>query len=225
MWLSIKPPRMLSSHRMMMVGFRLVADVDVDVCERRMKPSLIAVFVAVAVIPFAARAQSIEEKAQICSACHGDNGVPVEQSSPVPVIWGQSLGYIFFELRDFKSGARKDPQMSAVAEMLDPDDFMPLARYFSKKTWPDLQHQPAPPAMTSAAQRINASAVCTACHQQGFTGDGTQPRLAGQVRAYLEKTMTDCRTGTRDSNPGMTSFMKGLSDQDITAMATYLAGL
>jgi cytochrome c553 len=185
----------------------------------------VAVAAAVAVVSFAANAQSIEEKAQACAACHGDNGVPVEQSSPVPVIWGQSLGYIFFELRDFKSGARKDPQMSAVAEMLEPDDLMPLARYFSKKAWPDLQQKPAPAAIAADAQRVNASVFCTACHQQGFTGDSTQPRLAGQVRAYLEKTMTDCRTGARDSNPGMTSFMKGFSEQDIAAMATYLAGL
>ena len=53
------------------------------------------------------QAQSIEEKAQICSACHGDNGVPAEQSLPVPVIWGQNFGYLFAQLRDFKSGARQ----------------------------------------------------------------------------------------------------------------------
>ena len=26
----------------------------------------------------------------------------------MPVIWGQKLGYLFFQLRDFKSGARKN---------------------------------------------------------------------------------------------------------------------
>ncbi len=181
--------------------------------------------IALAVLPFAARAQGIEEKAQICAACHGDNGVPVEQSFPVPVIWGQDLGYIFLELRDFKSGARKDAQMSPVAEALEPSDLMPLAQYFSKKAWPDLQQKPAPAAMAADAQRVNASVVCTSCHQEGFKGEGTQPRLAGQVRAYLEKTMTDFRTGARGNNPGMTGFMKGLSDQDIAAMAGYLAGM
>ena len=54
-----------------------------------------------------ARAESIEDKAQICAACHGEAGVPPEQDFPVPVIWGQHLGYLFFQLRDFKSGARK----------------------------------------------------------------------------------------------------------------------
>ena len=58
--------------------------------------------------------------------------------------------------------------------------------------------------MAALAQRANTSVVCTSCHQDGFIGDGTQPRLAGQERAYLEKTMTDFRSGARGNNPGMT---------------------
>ncbi|HKM87749.1 MAG TPA: c-type cytochrome [Xanthobacteraceae bacterium] len=176
-------------------------------------------------LPTAARAQSIEEKAQICAACHGENGVPVEQSFPVPVIWGQQLGYLFFELRDFKSGARKNDQMTPIAEGLEQADLMALAQYFSKKPWPSLRQPPAPADVAAQAQRANNSLVCTSCHQEGFKGEGTQPRLAGQVRAYLEKTMTDFRTGARGNNPGMSDLMKAISDQDITALAAYLAGM
>ena len=60
----------------------------------------------------AAHAESIEEKAQVCAACHGESGVPPQQVIPIPVIWGQNLGYLFFQLRDFKSGARKNDQMT-----------------------------------------------------------------------------------------------------------------
>ena len=94
-------------------------------------------------LPSAARAESIGEKAQICAACHGENGVPTPQAFPVPVIWGQNLGYLFFELRDFKSGARKNDQMSPVAEALDSADLMPLAGYFATKPWPNLQQPQA----------------------------------------------------------------------------------
>ncbi|HMK71185.1 MAG TPA: c-type cytochrome [Xanthobacteraceae bacterium] len=176
-----------------------------------------------ALLPPSARAESIEEKAEFCAACHGDNGVPLEQASPVPVIWGQQLGYLFFELRDFKSGARKNEQMTPIAQGLEPADLMALAQYFSKKAWPDLQ-QPAA-AAAADAQRVNASVVCTSCHQEGFKGDSTQPRLAGQVRAYLQKTMMDFRSGERGNNPGMTGFMKGLTEQEIAAMAAWLAGM
>jgi len=181
--------------------------------------------VVMALFPLAAQAQSIEEKAQICAACHGENGVPTPQAFPVPVIWGQNLGYLFFELRDFKSGARKNDQMSPVAEALDSADLMPLAGYFATKPWPNLQQPQAAADAAAQAQRVSASVVCTSCHQETFKGDSTQPRLAGQERAYLQKTMLDFASGARANNPGMTGFMKGLTEQDIAALAAWLAGM
>ena len=185
--------------------------------------SALAAVAATAAIS-AASAQSIEEKAQICAACHGDNGVPPQQAFPVPVIWGQNLGYLLIELRDFKSGARKNDVMSPIAEGLSREDLMALAHYFSKKPWPKLQ-QPHPPAEVAAlAQRAKESVVCTSCHQDGFVGAGTQPRLAGQERAYLEKTMTEFQSGARGNNPGMTDLMKVTPAASIVPIANYLAG-
>ena len=180
---------------------------------------------ALTLISLATHAETIEEKAQVCAACHGENGVPPEQSVPVPVIWGQNLGYLFFQLRDFKSGARKDQLMSQITEPLERNDLMALAQYFSKKPWPKLA-QPHPPAdLAALAQRANASVVCTSCHQDGFIGEGTQPRLAGQVRGYLEKTMTDFRSGARGNNPGMTDLMKAITPADTAALAAWLGGM
>jgi cytochrome c553 len=181
--------------------------------------------ISLAVLPLTARAQTVEEKAQICAACHGENGVPQQQPFPIPVIWGQQLGYLFFQLRDFKSGARKNEQMTPIAEGLERDDLLALAQYFSNKPWPNLQ-QPHPAADVAAqAQRVNASVVCTSCHQEGFKGDGTQPRLAGQGRDYLQKTMTDFRTGARANNPTMTDFMRSITEADSEALAAWLAGM
>jgi cytochrome c553 len=180
---------------------------------------------AMVLFPFFAQAQTVEQKAQVCTACHGENGVPTKQPFPVPVIWGQNLGYLFFELRDFKSGARKNDQMSSIAEGLDAADLMPLAGYFAKKPWPNLQQAQPPANVAAIAQRVNTSVVCTSCHLEGFKGSGTQPRLAGQERAYLQKTMTDLASGARANNPGMSGFMKGLTAQDIDALAAWLAGM
>jgi cytochrome c553 len=187
----------------------------------------VAALLAVTIAAFssAAVAQSIEEKAQVCAACHGENGVPPEQPFPVPVIWGQNLGYLIFQLRDFKSGARKNDNMSPIAEALDPSDLMPLAQYFAKKKWPALQQKQPAADVAAVAQRANAAVVCTSCHQEGFKGDGTQPRLAGQVAAYLQKTMTDFSTGARGNNPGMSALMKGITAQDIAALAAWLAAM
>jgi cytochrome c553 len=178
---------------------------------------------AIALLPAAAQAQTVEQKAQICSACHGENGVP--QVKEHPVIWGQQQGYLFIELRDFKTGARKNDLMSPIAQGLDFTDLMPLAQYFSQKVWPNLAEPAATGDVLAQAERVNASVVCTSCHQEGFKGDSVQPRLAGQNQDYLLKTMTDFRTGARANNPAMTDFMKAISEPDIAALATYIAGL
>ena len=191
-----------------------------DVCLR-----IAAVALSLLVSPLTVQAQSIADKVQICSACHGANGVPTAQSFPVPVIWGQQLGYLFIELRDFKSGARKSDVMSPIAQSLDQADLLPLAQYFSQKPWPNLQQPRAAAAVAAQAQRADASVVCTSCHERGFLGASTQPRLAGQEAAYLKKTMLDLRDGARANNPGMTGLMKAISEQDIAALAIYLGGM
>jgi cytochrome c553 len=174
-------------------------------------------------LPSIAHAQSIADKAAVCATCHGENGIP--QQTATPVIWGQQLGYLFFQLRDFKTGMRKNDLMSPIAQGLDAADLMPLAQYFSEKKWPDLQQPQAPANVATEAQGANTSLGCTGCHQQGYLGDSTQPRLAGQHHDYLAKTMTDFRTGARGNNPGMTDLMKATSEPDIAALATYLAGM
>jgi cytochrome c553 len=170
-----------------------------------------------------ARADTVEEKAQLCAACHGENGIP--QQKTMPVIWGQGQGYLYLQLRDYKSGARKNDIMSPIAQTIERDDMMALALYFSQKRWPDLQQPPAPADVAARATRANTAIGCTGCHQGQYQGEGTQPRLAGQTKEYLQQSMLDFRTRTRGNNPGMTDLMLAISEDDIAACAQYLAGL
>jgi cytochrome c553 len=174
-------------------------------------------------LPAPSPAETIAEKAQLCAACHGENGIP--QQTSTPVIWGQYQGYLYLVLRDYKSGARKNDIMSPLAQTLERDDMMALALYFSQKRWPDLQQPQAPPDVATRATRVNASVGCTGCHQGAYQGEGTQPRLAGQSREYMQQTMLDFRTRARGNNPGMTDLMLAISDDDIAALAQYMAGL
>jgi cytochrome c553 len=169
------------------------------------------------------RAQTIEEKAQACSACHGEAGIPQERTTPV--IWGQHLGYLYIQLRDYKLGTRKNEIMSPIAQALERADMMALAEYFSKKPWPNLNQPPADPATSARALRASAAVTCTACHLDRFQGDSTVPRLAGQSSEYLAKTMAQFRTRERANNPGMSDLMIATPEPDLAALATYLAGL
>jgi cytochrome c553 len=176
-----------------------------------------------AFVPPAATAQTIDQKAAPCAACHGDNGTPADKSWPV--IWGQYQGYLYLQLRDFKSGARKSDVMGPIVQGFERDDMLALALYFSQKPWPDLNQPRAPANVATKAATANTSVGCTGCHQEGYKGEGTQPRLAGQNRAYLLQSMTDFRTRARGNNPGMSDLMMATSPDDIAALAQYLAGL
>lgn len=188
--------------------------------------SLAALIVAAALATGPARAQDAAKnaaaKAQVCTACHGAKGVPIDNT--IPVIWGQQAGYLYLQLRDFKSGARQNPLMAPIAKTLGRDDMMVLAEYFSKKPWPELDQPPAPAPVATEAQRTNGSIGCTGCHQGQFQGAGTQPRLAGQRREYLESQMLAFRDGSRGNNPGMTDLMKAATKKQLAVMAQYLAG-
>jgi cytochrome c553 len=168
-------------------------------------------------------ADTIEEKAKICAACHGEQGIP--QLKTTPVIWGQNEGYLFLQLRDLKSGSRKNDLMSPIAATLAKEDLLPLANYFSKLKWPNLQQPPAPQDVAAKALKANFSVGCTGCHLDHFQGDGSTARLAGQQHDYLIKTMTDFRNRTRGNNPGMSDLMNAASPDDLNALADYLAGM
>src|SRR5437868_11782417 len=151
--------------------------------------AILLTLVGTVTFPAAAYAQSIEEKAQLCAACHGENGIPQQKNTPV--IWGQYQGYLYLELRDYKSGARKNDIMTPLAQTLERDDMMALALYFSQKRWPDLQQPSAAPQVAERAVRANVALGCTGCHQANYRGEGTQPRLAGQTQEYLVQSMLD----------------------------------
>ena len=173
--------------------------------------------------PSALAADNVADKAKLCAACHGEQGIP--QLKTTPVIWGQNAGYLFLQLRDFKSGARKNDLMSPIAAAIDKDDLLPLATYFSSLKWPNLQQPLAPQDVATKALGASASVGCTGCHLNYYQGDGSTARLAGQSHEYLIKTMTDFRSGARGNNPGMSDLMKATSPDDIAALSQYLAGL
>ena len=168
-------------------------------------------------------AQSIEDKTQICTGCHGADGKPIDKT--IPTIWGQQQGYIYIQLRDFKRGDRKSDIMQPIASAFERDEMLAIADYFSKKPWPDLGQPRAPKDVSERALKANASVGCTGCHLDHFQGDGTVPRLAGMGRDYLTKTIADFRSHARANNPGMSDLMNATSTDDLAALEEYLSGL
>ena len=180
-----------------------------------------------AVIATPARAdgadKAVAEKAAVCATCHGEKGVPIDKL--IPSIWGQKEGYLYLQLRDFKSGARKNEQMAAIVADLEKEDMAALAAYFTELPWPDLKQPQAAATVAEKAVAANVSVACTGCHLAEWQGDGTVPRLAGQSGAYLDKTIKEFRERTRANNPGMSDLMNAAVPEDLSALAEYLPGL
>jgi cytochrome c553 len=174
------------------------------------------------VLPTTARSDALSDQVQLCVACHGEIGVPRDKS--IPVIAGQQQGYLYLQLRDYKNGDRQNDVMAPIAQALERSDMMALAEYFSLRPWPDLRQPRASDAVAARALRANASIGCTGCHLGEYQGAGTQPRLAGQAKDYMLQTMLDFRTRRRANNPGMSDLMIAASEEDLAAMAEYLAG-
>jgi cytochrome c553 len=187
-----------------------------------MRLQLVLAMTLLVAVTAAASAAPVEETAKTCAACHGAAGVPID--AKIPVIWGQQAGYIYLDLRDFQRGTRKNALMSPIAAGLSKQDMMALAEYFAKKPWPKLGQKRASDAAIHLAEVDAGSGQCPQCHLGGYLGGGTTPRLAGQSRDYLVKTMQDFRSGARANNPWMTDLLKTYKDPDIQALADYLAG-
>ena len=66
---------------------------------------------------------------------------------------------------------------------------------------------------------------CASCHTDTFSGNQAAPAIAHQNRDYLVKALTDYRSGARPSVgvAAMTEAASGLSDNDIAALAQFLA--
>ena len=167
-------------------------------------------------------AGGIEQKAQVCFACHGPKGASTNEK--YPVIAGQQQYYLYLQLKDFKAGRRENAEMKPIVDALATEDLMPLAEYLSQQRWPSLSVQ-VDPAKVQAGEASANAGECSQCHLGGYNGASSVPRLAGQHLAYLQKTMLEFKSKARNNQPAMSALMAVFSDEDIAGLAHYLASL
>ena len=102
-----------------------------------------------------------QKKAEMCVGCHG---IPGYQNSfpeihKVPMISGQSAGYIVSALNAYKKGDRKHPSMRGIAGSLTEQDMADLAAYYAShadKTAPDTPRTASTTAAMKKASRLLA---------------------------------------------------------------------
>jgi len=170
-----------------------------------------------------AEAQAIEQKVAVCQTCHLTG--TLQSTSVIPNIWGQSEGYIYIQLRDFKSGARNAPEDAAmrgfVATMSDAD-MLEIAKYASTQPWPKVEPISTDMALLKKGAYATALGGCVGCHFNDWKGFSANPRIGDQSTAYLAATIRQFRSGLRANSPGMSDLVRTFDEGDIDAVAAYL---
>lgn len=165
----------------------------------------------------AAAAESGKQATAVCSACHGVDGN--SSMAGTPSLAGQHAAYLVAALEAYKSGARKDPTMSAQAAKLDAASIASIADYYSAQTG---KSRGAPSGVDAAAGEP-LSGKCGACHGgKGQSIDAKYPSLAGQDHKYLVKSIGDYATGKR-ANVEMKAMVAGMKPQEIASVAAFYA--
>lgn len=156
-----------------------------------------------------------------CISCHGEHGTTLQPT--FPIITGQHFYYLYVQLKDFKSGLRKNDIMGPIASELAKSQMKLLAKFFSEQNWPGIPFQ-SDAATAAKGETATGAGQCVQCHLGGFEGNSGIPRLAGQHREYLVKTMLDFKHKRRMNSAAKSSLFVSYSEEDIQAMAEYLAG-
>ncbi|HKB82820.1 MAG TPA: c-type cytochrome [Burkholderiales bacterium] len=174
-------------------------------------------------VAFAQDAAAGKEKAAVCGACHGvDGNSTVVQN---PILAGQTARYIYLQLRDFKEGRRKDPLMSPMAANLSKKDMFDLAAYFSAQKATS-QNSRGDTSLVDKGKAVADAAICTMCHLGGFSGQNEIPKTGGQHYEYVLKQLQDFKARRRTNDAGnMTAVLRTISDEDLKALAAYVASL
>jgi cytochrome c553 len=166
-----------------------------------------------------------KDKAEVCTGCHGEGGI--SQTANIPSLAGQPDQFIQWQLVFFRGGARKNEQMQPIAEAVSNEDIRTLGAYFASLTPPKSSAPDDNPDLSSKGAQAAVGRRCASCHTDTFAGTKAVARLAGQREEYLVKALHDYKSGVRSGGAGaaMTDVAYPLSDEEITALAHYLAHL
>ena len=167
-----------------------------------------------------------------CVSCHGAAGNSTITVNPK--LAGQHESYIYKQLVDFTTPERNQPVMTTYAKMLSDADKKNIAAY--------LGAQLSTPGAAKNKDTIDLGkkiyrggiaskqvAACASCH--GATGNGMPvqyPRIAGQHQDYTVAQLTMFRSTKADARKNsaqMHTIAARMSDDEIAAVADYIAGL
>ncbi|GEM_PF-2354516 len=154
-----------------------------------------------------------------CISCHS-----ADNYTNAPMMSGQNLEFLEFELFNFRDYVRDHEIMNQVMEDFTDQEVKEIASYISSLSLCDSQAlvDEHPEADLIKGKKIfNQS--CIACHNKDTLSVG--PVIHGQKTIYLEEAIKSFQSTWYEPRPSrinMRSHTDMLSDQDIKDVAAYL---
>ncbi|MYN40578.1 c-type cytochrome [Duganella sp. FT109W] len=163
-----------------------------------------------------------------CVSCHGAGGNST--ISVNPKLAGQHEGYLYKQLVNFTTAQRNQPVMTTYAKLLTDDEKHNIAAWLAtQKQTPGAAKNKDTVELGKKIYRGGIAEknvpACASCH--GATGSGIPiqyPRIAGQHQDYTFAELGLFKTGAR-KGVEMDAIAKRMSDEEMKAVADYVAGL
>ena len=171
----------------------------------------------------------------LCAACHASDGNSVIPANPI--LAGQHYTYLknqlnYFQVKEGESKAkRENAVMLGIASGLSSDDIDNLSAYYSQqKIKPsyasNIELAKAGEVVYKAGDDNRGIPSCSSCHgPRGLGVPGQFPRISGQHATYTASTLKSYKNGSRANNKQMMAISSRLTEEQINALAEYLAGL
>lgn len=163
--------------------------------------------------------QQGQERSMLCGYCHGKDGNSVKNY--IPNLAQQNAEYLLKQFEMFSNGERKSYVMQQLSKSLSAKEKINLSLYYSSM-------------QVAVTQEVSGSKIghdkyqgfCFACHGENGLGNKDLPRLAGQKKEFLVKTLTAFKEGkkSRSTSP-MVKIMGAVKDSDIEPLADYIASM
>ena len=164
-----------------------------------------------------------------CVSCHGAAGNSTIAANPK--LSGQIGAYTHKQLVDFTTPNRNNPIMTPYSKIMTDDDKRNVAAYLA--TQQPKQGAAKNKDTLDMGRKIyrggiasTGVAACASCHGANGNGmPGQFPRLSGQHQDYTVAQLQAFKGGARKNSVQMTTLAKRLSDDEMKAVADYIAGV
>jgi cytochrome c553 len=173
-------------------------------------------------IAFSASAETIQERAAPCLACHGDKGQ--SETENIPSLGGQQPAYTLIQLFMFREKLRLFEPMNEMAKAFTDDDLRTFSDFIATLPKPSPPSEAGDPARLSRAQALIQQHRCNACHNTDFSGKDNVPRIADQREDYLLKTLREYKDNSRHGyDATMAEVLQPVTVEQIADLAYFLA--